>query len=368
MATEKPRILITSGGTGGHIFPAIALAETLRNEHNCSIMFVGGKLSKNPYFEKENFPYQEIECAEVNFSLKTLFRSPLKIAKGVREALWVLNQFKPDLVVGFGSYYTLPVLIATKMLGIPLILHEANSIPGKVNRLFAPFAEKTFVHFPCTQTLLRGKSVVAGMPLRKNFQKALISQEEAKKAFQLDPTCPTLLVFGGSQGAKRINELFSSAAVFHLKPMLPSFQVLHFTGNHSESELLMGRYVSGNVAAYVRPFEKRMDLAWAAADLAVTRAGASSIAEQIEYEVPGILIPYPAAADKHQDKNADFLEESGLIVKLSEIDLTPQALAAKIQEVFVEADTRTAEFKKYKKKVFDHPLPTQIMQWLQNKN
>lgn len=360
---HEPRILLSAGGTGGHIFPAIALAEEL-TKYSCSILFSGGNLSKNPFFEKEHYPYKEVSCGQLSLVPWKFVSGSWDILKGVQESISIIQAFNPDLVVGFGSYYTLPVLIAAKCLGKPIFLHEANTIPGKVNKLFSPFVEQTCVHFPRTQALLKGKTVVGGMPLRSNFRKGQISKEEARKSFQLDPRLTTILVFGGSQGSKRINELFSEAALFHLKEMIPPFQILHFTGNHADAELLMGRYVSGNVAAYVRPFEKKMELAWAASDLSITRAGAASIAEQMEYAVPGLLIPFPFSSDGHQDANAEVLEETGLGAKAAEDELTPQALAGKVQELYMQQKERVERFREYKKNHFESSFSEQIYQWL----
>lgn len=360
----SPRILFAVGGTGGHVFPALALAEDLLQRRNYGILFAGGKLSKNPYFEPERFPYREVMCGQLKLAPWKFFQESYRLIKGVRESLKIIREFDPDLVIGFGSYYALPVLIAAKILQKPIFLHESNSIPGRVNRLLAPFVEGTCVQFPSAKKLLRGHVTLGTTPLRANFCKGIKSREEARKAFQLAPDLTTLLIFGGSQGSKRINELFSSAAIFHLKEMLPSFQLLHFTGNHQDAVMLMERYVRGEVTAYVRPFEKRMDLAWAAADMAVTRSGAASIAEQIEFEVPGILIPFPGATDQHQDKNADFLVETGLAAKLIEADLTPQLLAAKIHEMFLLKEESIRRFQEYKNQYFAPPLAEIVTEWI----
>lgn len=369
---EYSRILMTVGGTGGHIFPATALAEDLIKEDGCTVLFAGGKLSQNPYFDKEHLAFKDVECIKVSGSMLynpwQMVKNSIALFKGVKESISIIRDFKPDLVVGFGSYYTLPVLIAAKLLRKPIFLHEANSVPGKVNRLFSPYVEKTLVHFPSAQELLKGKSALGGMPLRSEFRKGKITKEEARRSFQLALHLPTILVFGGSQGAHRINALFSEAALFHLKDLMPPFQVLHFTGNHKEAEQLMARYVCAEIPAYVRPFEKRMAQAWAAADIAITRAGAASIAEQIEYEVPGILVPYPHATDQHQDKNADFLVSTGLAMKVSEDGLTPQGLAGKVQELYLHYKTMQKEFAEYKKKNLSVSLANLITDWIGTQN
>lgn len=359
----KRKVLLTSGGTGGHIFPALAVAKELQDKYKCEVLFAGGNLSQNPFFETQ-FNFQDVACAPWKLSLTQFYKGPFNLVKGVSSALHLIRTYKPDFVVGFGSFYTLPVLVAAKIAGVPLFLDEQNSIPGKVNRLFSPLAECTFIHFPTAQQKLMGKSQFGAFPLRSQFKKGLVSAQEARKAFQLDPDVTTILVFGGSQGAKRINRLFSEAALFHIKDHVPDFQVLHFTGDHTDAELLMQRYVNCNIGSYVRPFEKRMELAWAAADIAVTRAGAASIAEQIEFEVPGVLIPYPFATDKHQDINADFLADAGLAVKANESDLTPQILAYKVRDALVNILDKENAFKKFKNKYFSNPISDEIIQWI----
>lgn len=361
---SKRTVLITTGGTGGHVFPAIALAEELEKDYNCSIYFAGGKLSQNRFFEGEKWSFQDITCGQLGWSPFKVIRGVMAILKGMWESYRLIKQLNPDAVVGFGSYHTLPVLLAATLNRSPFFLHEANSIPGRVNRLFAPMAEKIFVHFPQTRKFLGSSAVVGGMPIRNLFRKGQVSREEACKAFQLSPKQPVILVFGGSQGAKRLNDLFSCAAVFHLKESLPNLQILHFTGSHDECQKMMECYVSAQIPAYVRPFEKRMDLAWAAADMAVTRAGAASIAEQLAYGIPGILIPYPYATDNHQSSNADFFVHTGLGIKIEETGLTPQVLAQKVKDVFSNLTVYHDKFGLYQQHHLEISIAKQINQWV----
>lgn len=360
---KSDRVLIAAGGTGGHIFPAQALAEDLLQK-GYEILFVGGKLSQNPYMDKERFRFKEIPCGQLKKNPLEFLREAYQLIRGVVESVKEMWAFDPNFVIGFGSYHALPVLIAAKLFRKPIFLHESNSIPGRVNRLLAPFVEGTCVQFPSAKKLLKGHIILGMTPLRSNFYKGIKGAEESRKYFQLAPHMLTLLVFGGSQGSKRLNELFSGAALYHLKDMLPPFQILHFTGNHHEAEKLMERYVRGDVTAYVRPFEKRMDLAWTAADFAITRSGAMSIAEQMEFEVPGILIPFPHSTDKHQDKNADFLVEIGLATKLAEADLTPQFLAAKIQESLFTKEESVQKIQNYKSQYSLPSFSEIIMKWI----
>jgi UDP-N-acetylglucosamine--N-acetylmuramyl-(pentapeptide) pyrophosphoryl-undecaprenol N-acetylglucosamine transferase len=340
---KKNRVLITAGGTGGHIYPAVGLAGQLTG---CDVLFAGGKLGTNRFFADSGFPYQEISCATLPFSQP--WKLPLnawKIASGIRDGLKVLEQFQPQVVVGFGSFYTLPMLLAAKIKGVPIVLHEQNRPLGKVNRLFAPYVDAVCVHFP--DTLSKTSLQVVGLPLRPGFQKGSMAKEQACARYGFDSGKLTLLAFGGSQGAKKLNETFQEAVIL-LKDKLPPFQVLHFTGPNEGA--IRERYQQAGIQAYTAPFEPRIEYAWQAADAVVCRSGAGTVAEQIEFEVPGVLVPYPYATDQHQDHNADFVvEKVKLGVKMRESQMTPQNLAEALQAQIEHRDLLRRNAQDYKK-------------------
>lgn len=348
------RILMAVGGSGGHLFPAIALAEELESKYGCKVEFAGGKLSTNPFLGGRKELFHEVSCGMLSKNPIEFLKQSFSLMWGVKQSVDLIRQFQPDAVIGFGSYHSLPLLIGSKLTGKKIFLHEGNSVPGKVNRLFAPWATKTWIQFPSAQQFLKVSASLGGLPLRKELRKGIYTPEEARLSFQLDPNMLTLLVVGGSQGAKKINSLFSTSALFFLRELLPEFQVIHSTGSHEETELLMGRYVSKSIPAYVRPFIRNMAAAWSAASMSLTRAGGASLVEQFEFEVPGIVIPYPFASEDHQSKNGDFLAQTGLGIKILEGDLTPQNLAMKIQEFYVGAQERVGKFQHYKQ---THPIP-----------
>jgi UDP-N-acetylglucosamine--N-acetylmuramyl-(pentapeptide) pyrophosphoryl-undecaprenol N-acetylglucosamine transferase len=251
-------------------------------------------------------------------------------------------------------------------MSVPIVLHEANSIPGKVNRYLSSWAEVTAVHFPETQHLLKGPSVEVGMPLRDGFRHASIPREEAIRHFGLDPERKTLLVFGGSQGATSINRLVEGA-VGQLN--LQNFQILHIAGDVNILDELETFYATKNIRACVKPFENRMELAWQAAHIVICRAGAGAVAEQMEFEVPGILIPFPHAADNHQEHNADFMCATvGGAVKLLEKDLTASRLAACISDLWNDQEgilTRMQQaMQHYKKRARSRDLCALIKDYL----
>ncbi len=345
---NKKKILMAVGGTGGHLFPAMALGEELTEKYGCEVLLAGGKLSQNQFVENAKIPFCEVNCGSLTMNPLKLMKESWRLLKGVKESMDLLRSYSPDAVLGFGSFYSLPLLIACKLMRKRLFLHEGNSIPGRVNRLFAPMAEKVWVHFPGAKNYLNGNARLGGLPLREKLRKGFQTARDARKIFQLDPELLTILVLGGSQGAKKLNALFSEAVLFHLKDLLPAFQVIHAAGSHSEAELLMARYVSASIPAYVRPFIKNMESAWSAATLVVSRAGAASIAEQYAFEVPGLLVPYPYATDNHQEANADFLVSVGLAIKELQENLTPQSLSMRIQDLFIHSAEKVQAVMAYK--------------------
>lgn len=349
-----PKILIATGGTGGHVYPAMALAQQILQEiPDSQVLFVGGGLKENRYFDHQAFPFRTVSCgAFLSKRPSALMGAFANIAKGVWQSCAIIREFHPDVAVGFGSFYAFPPLVAAKIMSVPLVLHEANSIPGKVNRLLSRWATVTGVHFPETAHLLKGHSVEVGLPLRQGFCHATINSADAKTHFGLHPEKLTLLVFGGSQGARSINILVSEA-LKELKAT-QAFQVLHLVGDPSMVDQIQDGYLQGGIRACVKPFESRMDIAWNAADVVISRAGAGTIAEQLEFEVPGILIPYPRATDNHQEHNADFMVATvGGAVKLHEKGLLPSRLATCLAEFLKDGTLLAAmrhAMKEYKKR------------------
>lgn len=329
----KKRILITAGGTGGHLYPAQALAQQcLRQKIAPEVLFVAGGLKNSRYFDRDCFSFQEI----VSSPLVSLH--PLKFLKGMThlfKGFWqsqvILKKYQPDVVVGFGSYYTVPVLLAAKWLNIPIVLHEANSVPGKANQWLAPLATCIGLHFPLTAACFKGKTVEVGLPLREGYCLEAVSKESALHYYGLSSQFQTLLIFGGSQGAQAINQL--------IKDCLPTLQrlglqIIHLTGDAHLANSLAALYASYQIPAHVKAFEDQMQMAWRAADGFIGRAGASTIAESIEFEVPGILIPYPYA-NQHQEKNADFLVDHVKAAwKLLQPGLTSKQLSEKMTSLF----------------------------------
>lgn len=297
-----PKVVIATGGTGGHIFPAQYLAEELLRQ-GVDVLFVGGGLDTNRYFRKDRFAHRSV----LSHSLRgwRLWKGITQIFRGIKECYRILDEENPDLVIGFGSFYVFPVLVATWRKKIPYVLFEPNAIPGRVNRLFSRRALFTAVQFSSASQKLKGNSVEVQMPTAK-VEKADVAR--AREYFYLDAHRPTVLVFGGSQGAEAINNLVAEAVVLFPPGEVP-FQIIHITGKTEPAQNLRRHYAELGIKSCVKAFEEKMPLAWSAADLVICRSGAATVAEQIAYGVPALFIPFPKAADDHQTFNARFVED-----------------------------------------------------------
>lgn len=366
------KVLITVGGTGGHIFPALGVAHELKAKRpSLEILFVGGGLSTNPYFDPQAFPFHTVSCGSITHKNPIkLASSGWKIAKGVVQSIKVMRNYKPDLVLGFGSYYTFPTLLAAKTLRYPTMLHEANSIPGMVNRLLSRHVILTGLHFPDAAQHLKGPSLEVGMPMRKGFKRHLVDREEALAYYQLNPSIPVLLIFGGSQGAQSLNKWMKEACVHSLFPS--AVQVLHFTGNAATANELRMLYAQRGIKSVVKEFEPRMDYAWRVANVALTRAGAGSISEAMEFEVPAILIPYPYAADNHQQKNAEFFSYGvGGALTYPDDRFSATLLAKTLRDLFLDQQRGLQHMREsiasYKKKIRKKHLSDIVVEFLERK-
>ncbi|MBA2729036.1 MAG: UDP-N-acetylglucosamine--N-acetylmuramyl-(pentapeptide) pyrophosphoryl-undecaprenol N-acetylglucosamine transferase [Parachlamydiaceae bacterium] len=337
--SKKKKIVIAAGGSGGHLYPAIGLAkQLLSNRKDLELLFIASGLETNPFFDQKQFPYRSISAGTFRgWSIGSALGACKNIAFGYVQSRKILQAHQPDLVIGFGSYHTFPLLLAASSKGYPIALHEQNSTPGRVIRYFSDKALVTGVYFSSAIPKLKGKSVQLAMPLREGYQKGNGTKEHAYRYFNIDPTKVTVLVFGGSQGAQFINRIVSETLV-RLQNEKMQFQVLHFTGNLADPRELQELYAHHGIHAVVKKYEECMELAWQVSDFCITRSGAGTIAEQLEFEVPGILIPYPHSADGHQDSNADFfVNVAGGGWKYSEKELNVIVLEGICRKLFDKA-------------------------------
>ena len=307
------RILIAVGGTGGHLFPAQQLAEMLKKE--AKIHFAGHKLSTSPFFEKTGISFTEIDAHPLK---KGFFKATWK---GFWAAIRLVKNFSPDVIVGFGSFHVFPILLAAVILRKKLVLFEANTVLGKVNRLFRFHAIHMVFQFPISGR--KEDRIVPLLPWNVSLDEKM-DPKEARKRFGLHPEKITLLVVGGSQGAAFLNEV----APLALRALKVPLQVIHLTGPDEEEKVRKAYEVLG-ILACVKAFEKQMKEAYAAADIAFSRSGAGTIAELIRFQIPALLIPYPFATEDHQKKNGDFLVDK---VKGARLLIQKEATVEKISK------------------------------------
>ncbi len=299
----KKRVWIASGGTGGHLYPAQSLAEELlQASDRVEVLFIGGGLATNPYLDQERFYFQQVAAAPFHGISFATIRSCWRMAKGICESMYWMKKLPPDLIVGFGSYLAAPPLAAGCLAGVPILLHEGDSLLGRTNSWFAPFAKRVGVVFPHAGQSLGEKAVCTRMSLRKGYSLAEVSKEEALAYFGLDGSKETLLVMGGSQGADTCNQV----AEYLQGPS----QVVHLSGKRADPQRILEMYRKKGICAIVKPFEPKMQYAWRVADAWIGRAGSSSLGEALAFEVPGLLIPYPYATGGHQELNARFFCET----------------------------------------------------------
>lgn len=346
-------IVIAAGGTGGHLFPAQVLAQQLE-EHNphLDICFAGTHLERSPFFQQKEYCYVEIPSSTPFRRGKV--RSGWILLKGTIKSIRLLMKKKPTLMIGFGSFHSFPLLLAAYLLRIPYVLFEANVYPGKVNRLFSSKARWTGILFPDVAIYLKGNSRYVAKPVIQTLT------EDPWQYFGLHPSKPVLLIFGGSQGAKSLNAHWLSALEDEDNRSL--FQVIHLVGKEEWVQEIRDKYIQWNIPACVKAFEDKMALAYQIASIALCRSGASTIAELIAFRLPALLIPFPAASDDHQTKNAQFLQKKvGGAVYLSEKDIKHKELIAMLMHVHHQAESLKANLRRYDQHLEKSALWEQII-------
>jgi len=319
----SPLATIACGGTGGHLFPGVAVARALKEMGVEAQLLVSSKAVDEigagwvPGVEVVRLPV-------LPFTRRGLGRSVWALCKSVRVCAGLFRRRRPCAVLAMGGFASAPAVVCARLMGIPVFLHEANAVPGRANRLFSRFAREVFVYFPEAAARLKNRAVsVSGMPVRGEFDG--VDRDRCCKVLGLDAQLPVLLVMGGSQGARPLNGLMEKA-VGLLAAAAPELQYVHLTGAH-DVELMRRAYEKHGARAVVEAFFREMWVVLGAATLAVTRAGASSLAEQAAVRLPAILIPFPFAADDHQYHNARAFEQTGAGCVLRQSDATPETVA-----------------------------------------
>jgi len=314
--------LIMAGGTGGHIFPGLAVAQALR-EQGWRVHWLGGRGQPGkPSMESQLVPPQGFVFESIDFGglrgkgLSTAVLLPLRLLKAFWQSIQVLRRVQPDVVVGLGGYITFPAGLMAVALSKPLILHEQNSVAGLANKVLAGVADRVFTAFP---KVIKGAQWI-GNPLRAAFLN--LPTPEQRFAGRSGPL--KLLVVGGSLGAKALNEIVPQALSLIPPAQRPS--VLHQSGA-KQIDTLRANYAQAGVAAELTPFIDNTAQAFADADLVICRAGASTVTELAAVGAAALFVPLPSAVDDHQTVNARFLVDQGAGWLVPQRELTPQKLA-----------------------------------------
>lgn len=335
MKNKKYRILISGGGTGGHIFPALSIANTLRERIDCEILFVGA----DNRMEMERVPaagYNIIGLPVIGFDRRHLLRNIsvlLHLRKSLKKARDIVKEFKPDIAVGVGGYCSGPTLKAAQRAGIPTLLQEQNSYAGVTNKLLAKKARKICVAYPDMERFFPDDKIVeTGNPVRKSLLREVKSPKEARESFGLDGKKKTILVIGGSLGALTINKSIEKG----IRDLVNAgLQVIWQTGKSFLPKAKES--VKDLKGVVVTPFVSDMSSAYSAATLVVSRAGAGSISELELLGKPVILIPSPNVAEDHQTKNAAALADHNAAILIPDAE-APEKLTQGI--IRLAADDR----------------------------
>ena len=320
------RILIAGGGTGGHVIPALAIARELKASYGAEILFVGtARGIENRLVPQAGFQLELIKVGALkNVSVTTRLRTLLGLPLAILQASKIVRAFRPQVVVGVGGYASGPAMAAAILGHIPTLAFESNYVPGFANRVVGRWVSAAAVHFKETARYFHNARV-AGVPVRPEFISIAPRPTNAR---------PTLLVFGGSQGAHAINQAVT-AAIAEVQRRVPDLHVIHQTGERDYNDV-QAAYTRAGTSAEVSAFIDNMPQAFAQADLLVCRAGASTVAEITAAGKPAIFIPFPRAADDHQRRNAEAVAASGAAIVITETVLTPQRLAQAITELLID--------------------------------
>ena len=333
------KVLIATGGTGGHIFPAIETAKALRvRGHNVSFAGVLGSVEEK--IRALDFPVHSLAAQGLN---DRSFSGWLNFGKIMSQAVFrsfgVVQKCAPDKIIGFGGYGAFPVVMAGSLMRCPILIHEQNVVPGKANTVLAKIAKKVAISFEGSRKYLDPAKVVwTGCPCHHS---AVPSRSEGLLAFGLEANKKTIVLIGGSQGSQRLNEAFFEL----MKDLSPvNYQAIHMTGR-KDFPLYEARYRESKLPVKVHAFIDNISQAYAAADLIIARAGAATINELGLLGLAAVLVPYPFAGN-HQKRNADVLADAGAAVIVEQKDLTKTSLKEAVTRMLLPDYSRTDILKK----------------------
>ncbi len=334
------KIAIACGGTGGHLFPGLAVAEELRQRGHDTLLLVSPKqidaIALKGAGEQQAHALPGIGWP--GFLSPRVFTFGLSLVRSWRECGQVYRDFQPTAVVGMGGFTSAIPLLLGRHLQLPTLIHESNAIPGRVTRVIAPWVNKTLLGFEgCANYLRKAHCVVTGTPVRRGLER--IDRAVAAEKFGLNPNQPIILVMGGSQGAHGINELIlKTLPMWHNQR--EEVQFIHLTGQ-ADVNIAEINYRRQRLIAVVQAFSTQMEHFYSLADVVISRSGAASLTELSHYGLPSILIPYPAAADDHQSYNARIFERAGAARMMIESKTTPEALHQAVSEILAGRELRS---------------------------
>ena len=325
------RFLIAGGGTGGHIIPALAVADALKARCGAEILFVGtARGLESRLVPQAGYRLELIRAGQLNqVSLGTRLRTLADLPRGLIQCARLLREFRPDAAIGVGGYASGPAMAAAILLGVPTLAFEPNAVPGMANRLVGRWVKAAAVNFAPAAKYFRAAQVT-GIPVRAEFLR--LAARPAGAATHL-------LVFGGSQGARALNQAMPKIAAA-LLAAIPGLTILHQAGARHAETTLAAYQASGappdrwQVAAFLDDMPKRFE----AADLVLSRSGASTVAELCAAGKPAVLIPFPRSADDHQRRNAEEMAQAGAAAMLLEAELTPEALLHTLTELLSQPE------------------------------
>ena len=323
------RILLTTGGSGGHLFPALHTALVLKARGH-EVVFAGALGALEAKIKDEGFVCHRIDAAGLNA------RTPWGLAawiaataKAFGRARRIVRDIRPDKVLGFGGYGSFPVVAAAWAEQIPLMIHEQNVVPGKANRVMALMAKRIAVTFAVSERYFSAsKTVRTGCPCHQSVPS--VPKEALRLKFGLDPADPVILILGGSQGSRRLNAL-----VFEMLALIGTkVQAIHMTGRHDHS-VYAAKYRKASLRVKCYVFLSPIEEAYAAADMAIARAGAATVCELAAFALPSVMVPYPFAGG-HQKYNAAVLSDVGAAVLLEEKDCTSESLKQAVEKMLAQ--------------------------------
>jgi UDP-N-acetylglucosamine--N-acetylmuramyl-(pentapeptide) pyrophosphoryl-undecaprenol N-acetylglucosamine transferase len=321
------RAILAGGGTGGHVIPALAIAQQLQKDYAAEVLFIGtARGVENRLVPAAGFSLRLVQVGALkNVSFATRLKTFLDLPRAVWDSRRILSVFHPDIVIGVGGYASGPAMLAAVLRGIPTLVFEPNFVPGFANRLVAPMVSGAAVHFAETGRYFR-RCEVTGVPVREAFFQITHHNPANAK--------PTLLVFGGSQGAHAINRVVMDS-VTELQARVPGIHIVHQTGERDYND---AQAAYANSGGSIEPYRFIDDMPgrFAQADLLICRSGASTVAEVTAAGKPAVFVPFPRAADDHQKRNAEALERAGAAVMLEESKLNRESLVQAVSALLNE--------------------------------